>query len=170
MTTTEALQITRGAIPTEDAESLRALFVGASYEKVTHVDKEPYEKDMGQVYSCRYDRSVELEKDPRFIEMVSSKVLPLLPDGKCRFRAYRMVAGDYFRIHTDAETSFIYYLSKNWWIDWGGVLHAFQQGKVSPFVPIFNALVTIKKSAPHFVSMVTEYAQEPRYAVTGFID
>jgi len=61
-------------------------------------------------------------------------------------------------------------LTRAWEPDWGGLLHFTDAtGRViDTVVPRFNSMAVFRVPAPHFVSMVTNYARANRVTVTGW--
>lgn len=91
-------------------------------------------------------------------------------------QATRYMRGQFLRMHDDKIdeegrlVAYVLNLTKNWVADWGGLLH-FQddEGNVTDiFMPHFNSLSMFKVPARHFVSCVAPYAEQPRYAITGW--
>ena len=62
-------------------------------------------------------------------------------------------------------------LSRHWRADWGGLLHFVDAaGSVSePFLPRWNALSLFRVPTEHMVSTVEPWADEERYAITGWM-
>jgi len=162
------MRIVKDALPTDIAQRLRELFVGGEYVPV--LQKEDSKYHLGEQYSCSYNRSRGVEKTTEFLEASKYLVSYVSDLGAIAvIHAYKMVAGDHFRVHDDNTNGigFVYYLSE-WKWDWGGILHVEKDGKMFPLLHKFNQLVVIDKGRPHFVSVVAPYAK-PRYAVVGFI-
>ena len=92
----------------------------------------------------------------------------VIPKNTVHLHGYKLTAGDHYRLHVDdrGETGFIWYLSKNWKPDWGGLLVETNEMKVT--VPQFNKLVVRKANTPHLVTSVEKWAKEPRYMLVGF--
>jgi hypothetical protein len=91
-------------------------------------------------------------------------------------RAYKLENGGHFRVHFDywtCDIGCIYYINKKWIWDWGGILHVgLEEGvdSVIPIFPKFNRAIFIDHGGlrvPHFISPVTEYAQNPRLSLTS---
>jgi Rps23 Pro-64 3,4-dihydroxylase Tpa1-like proline 4-hydroxylase len=87
--------------------------------------------------------------------------------------------GDYFRAHVDGwqgNFNTIFYANKDWTYDWGGLLHVVEDkdnGYFETITPKFNRLVILyndKFKCPHFVTPVTEYAQNSRYTLASWIN
>ena len=92
----------------------------------------------------------------------------IIPKGQVYLHGYKLTAGDHYRLHVDdrGDTGFIWYLSKNWKPDWGGLLLETDTMKVT--VPQFNKLVVRQANTPHLVTSVERWAKEPRYMLVGF--
>ena len=58
-----------------------------------------------------------------------------------------------------------------WRADWGGILNFIDaDGHISEgYTPAFNALNIFKVPQNHAVSMVTPFAREGRYSITGWL-
>lgn len=136
-----------------------------------------------QVYSARFWRSTHMESTKRMQDILAqyfrdsiSKILDInftIFDDRC----YRLIHGDYYRMHIDAYAGIInsiYYVNKQWTWDWGGILnvcsHEDHEYNKAIF-PKFNRLVLLyneKFHSPHFVNQVSEFAGNPRYSIVGF--
>ncbi|MCG8434910.1 MAG: 2OG-Fe(II) oxygenase [Gammaproteobacteria bacterium] len=85
--------------------------------------------------------------------------------------------GHFLKKHDDTYAgknrryAYVIGLTPYWQVDWGGLLHFIDSdGSVSDvFVPAFNTLTIFKVPQNHFVSIVTNFANESRYSVTGWI-
>ena len=89
-------------------------------------------------------------------------------------RAYKLDKGCHYRVHFDywaAKIGCIYYINKKWIWDWGGILHIGldKSGQsVIPIFPKFNRAIFVDHGGfrvPHFISHVTDYAQNPRLSL-----
>ena len=71
---------------------------------------------------------------------------------------------------TDRRVAFVFNLSKDWKVDWGGLLHFMnRQGEIiDTHVPMFNSLTMFNVPAPHCVTTVSAFAPQPRVSVTGW--
>lgn len=162
-------------LPIGVAEELRKAFISAEYENIEQVDPLYYPKTKfleGEEYSCSFSRSKTLEKTAIFHECATKVALSTGLEGNvAKTFAYKMVAGDYFRLHDDKANGigFIYYLCKDWKPDWGGLLMVKTADSFYPHIPRFNQLAVLEGFEQHFVTMVTHYAKEPRYALVGFV-
>lgn len=85
--------------------------------------------------------------------------------------------GDHYRLHKDdfhCDYGFIWYLSKNWKWDWGGLLiNVKEDGTACVTRPIFNKVIFLKHHEEfnnwHCITTVESYSKEPRIALLGFI-
>ncbi len=134
-------------------------------------------------YSAKFGRSDALETSARvnaiFDEHYKPSLLKVsgLELRTYDLRCYRLQQGDYYRTHIDdyaGDIGCIYYVNKKWVWDWGGILHFGdddESGLITPVFPKFNRAVFVNHGRfrfPHFVSVVAEYAQAPRYTMISF--
>jgi len=134
-------------------------------------------------YQAKFDRSFHLEKSERINSIFQEYFIPALKEkskmdlSTFDIRCYQLKTGDYYRTHMDDYVSNIgctYYVNKKWIWDWGGILHVGidnEEGSVTPIFPKYNRAVFIdngKFRFPHFISAVSEYAQNPRYTLVSF--
>ena len=91
--------------------------------------------------------------------------------------AYKLDPRDFYRIHIDdyiGGVGCIYYVNKDWILDWGGILNicpASQPETAIPVFPKFNRAVFVAHKSfryPHFVSVVSPFAQSSRYTLISF--
>ncbi|NQY42558.1 MAG: 2OG-Fe(II) oxygenase [Legionellales bacterium] len=134
-------------------------------------------------YKAKFWRSENLEKQTRIHEIFNSYFKDKLKeisginlqdfDSRC----YRLMQGDYYRLHIDdyaGSINSIYYVNSEWIWDWGGILHVCDHDDYDlarPIFPKFNRLVLLhnkKFRSPHFISQVTEYAKNPRFSIVSF--
>lgn len=89
-------------------------------------------------------------------------------------RCYKLDKGCHYRVHFDywaANIGCIYYVNKKWVWDWGGILHVGlgdSVDSVTPIFPKFNRVIFVDHGGfriPHFISHVTDYAQNPRLSL-----
>lgn len=170
------------ALPVDIAEKIRHLFKNARYEPIDQSvpgryaswSKQDLPTGPKEPFAARFGRCTALEHHTAL-----QAVMPLVCEiaGQSfpgvKMRAYRLQPGDYFRAHTDddiGDVSFIYYLSKGWEWDWGGLLMTVIDGVATPHLPRFNSLVVMdaKRRIPHFVTEVSKHAKEPRFMLAGF--
>jgi Rps23 Pro-64 3,4-dihydroxylase Tpa1-like proline 4-hydroxylase len=183
--------IMEDALPLTVAESARALYQTAEYDHIHQERKHhyehvfrttsPYLPEPGEVYVASFWRSRWLENNPTVSGLYTNHIKPMLEDlagfksEKVDLRAYKMTEGDQFRVHIDdylGPVGFIYYLSKNWKWDWGGILMTVEGEVMTPALPKFNQLVVLnhgKTRPPHLVTPVASFAREPRYMLLGFM-
>lgn len=91
-------------------------------------------------------------------------------------QATRFRPGMFLKTHSDIDSTdgravaYVINLSKRWQPDWGGLLHFLDRDGqvVDTFQPVFNSLSLFRVPAPHFVSMVTPWSEEPRLSITGW--
>jgi Rps23 Pro-64 3,4-dihydroxylase Tpa1-like proline 4-hydroxylase len=188
----QPLKVIQDAVPEELALSVRDEFEQADYDRITQerrgyygrefLDQIPFVPEQGEVYRSEFHRSNYLEGNAVVRECYYSYIKPLIEEttGKliedADLRCYKMIEGGHFRIHRDtyiSDTGFIWYLTKNWKWDWGGVLMSINgEGQADATIPQFNQLVIMNHrdgQVPHFVTPVTAWAQEPRYMLVGFL-
>lgn len=175
------------------AENAREAFLAADYDEISQTRRRYYSEvfeaksallpDGDEVYSSKFWRSRYLEGSDPIRTVVDDEILPIVEaltgySIKSKdLRAYKMSKGGHFRIHQDAyagKVGFIWYLSKGWKIDWGGLL--ITQGEDGPptvVIPRWNQLVIMDHKygrVPHTVTHVTEFAKEARMMLVGFLD
>jgi SM-20-related protein len=84
--------------------------------------------------------------------------------------------GNFLREHSDYQDgelrlcAYVLNMSKNWKPDWGGLLHIlnYERDVIDTFVPLFNSMSLFVVPVPHMVSMVSPFAEQSRYSVTGW--
>lgn len=89
----------------------------------------------------------------------------------------RYRAGHFLTEHDDdeptmgREAAYVMNFTKEWRADLGGLLQFLgPEGHVAEaFVPRFNTVALFKTPAPHAVSSVSAFADQPRLAVTGWL-
>jgi Rps23 Pro-64 3,4-dihydroxylase Tpa1-like proline 4-hydroxylase len=186
------MAIIEDALPAETAEAVRAQFVAAKYELIDQVrDKHyehvfrtesPYLPKPGEPYLARFRRARPLEESDFLKTFFAGRIRPILEDlagggsTKVDLRAYCMIEGDHQRVHIDeyaGKVGFIYYMSKGWKWDWGGLLMtATDDDEMHAAIPKFNQLIVLnhgKRRPPHWVTPVAPFAREPRYMLVGFM-
>ena len=92
-------------------------------------------------------------------------------------QATRYRRGQFLRQHSDEDQNegrlfaYVINLSQHWRADWGGLLHFVDSaGSVSEtFLPRWNALSLFRVPTEHIVSTVEPWADEERYAITGWM-
>jgi len=186
------LKIIQSALPESYALQARTEFEQADYDRITQerkgyygrefTDQMPFVPGTDEIYRSEFHRSNYLESNAVIRECYYSYIKPLVEEATGKLvhdadlRCYKMIEGGHFRVHKDAyisDTGFIWYLTKNWKWDWGGILMSIDnQGVAEATIPQFNQLVIMDHKngqVPHFVTPVTAFAQEPRYMLVGFL-
>lgn len=185
------MAIIEDALPPQVAANVRVLFQNAQYERIDqeraqhyeHVFRtdSPYLPKPGEPYLARFWRSSQLESNGDILRLHAEHIRPLLEElsgvktEKADLRAYKMTKGDHFRVHIDAyagPVGFIYYLSKSWKWDWGGILMTADGDEMIASLPKYNQLIALnhgRSRPPHFVTPVAEFAGEPRLMLVGFM-
>ena|SRR3989338_10628096 len=137
-----------------------------------------------EFYMAKFDRARDLEKNIRLNEIYKSHFIPELEkysQDKLKafdIRCYQLSPGDFYRSHIDdyaGSIGCVYYLNKKWIWDWGGLLHINSYKESTDYIetifPKFNRVIFLdhkKFKFPHFVSVVSEFAKEPRYSIVSF--
>lgn len=91
--------------------------------------------------------------------------------------ASRYGRGQFLTTHDDEirgsgrRAAYVMNVTPRWRPDWGGILQFYdRQGNVMRgFTPSFNALNLFVVPQPHSVTFVTPLAENPRYAITGWL-
>jgi len=194
----ETLQILKGytvvsnLVETEQAENTRQAFLDADYDLIKQVRRGHFQRmfpnesatlpSHNEIYTAEFYRSSYLEKTDLIREVFRNSILPKVQEfsnyelNKYDLRAYKMSHNCHFRIHLDdytAEVGFIWYLSKEWKWDWGGLLLAIDQNKQAKvFIPEWNQLIILdhaSKQVPHCVTTVGPFTREPLMMLVGFL-
>ena len=186
----QGMAIIPDALPADVAEQARGQFVAADYELIDQVREHhyehvfktdsPYFPKPGEHYLARFWRSRAMESGPFLVPFYATHIKPVLEGlagaklERADLRAYRMTEGDHQRIHIDeyaGAVGFIYYMSKDWKWDWGGLLMTAKGDDMVASLPKFNQLIVLnhgRARPPHMVTPVTPFAREPRYMLVGF--
>ena len=141
----------------------------------------PYFPNGDEIFYAKFYRSNHLEKEtydifeeyfkPTMKEFYKDKIM------KYDYRCYKFDKDCHLRTHIDDYTSMIgttYYINKKWMWDWGGILHVGSETEfetLDSILPKFNRLVIMNHGVfrfPHFVSPITEFAQNQRYTMVSF--
>lgn len=137
-----------------------------------------------EFYMAKFGRSRDLEKNAKINEVYNQYFVPELNKYSATnlkafdIRCYQLKAGDFYRSHIDdyaGSIGCLYYINKRWIWDWGGLLHINSyegdSNQVETIFPKFNRAVFLdhkKFKFPHFVSVVSSFAKEPRYSIVSF--
>jgi hypothetical protein len=184
------MAIIENALPGDVAEAARAEFIAAEYERIDQVRERhyehvfktdsPYFPKPPEHYLARFWRARAMESGPFLPGFYATHIKPVLERlahttlEKADLRAYRMTEGDHQRVHIDeyaGPVGFIYYMSKDWKWDWGGLLMTAKGDDMVASLPKFNQLIVLnhgRARPPHMVTPVTPFAREPRYMLVGF--
>lgn len=188
----DVLEVIENALPEAAAETLRGMFIKDKLRflpvrqeypgKYEDSFKAPSPEFPGpdEPYSASFWRNRDLAVEPDFLGFCDKYIAPFLSEkfktkpSAVTLLCYRMEAGDHFRIHADGNSGplgFVYYLSKGWKWDWGGLLMTHIKGEMVPTLPKFNSMVlTDHRTKPlHLVTEVSRHAREPRYMLVGFL-
>jgi Rps23 Pro-64 3,4-dihydroxylase Tpa1-like proline 4-hydroxylase len=189
----KGVAVIANAIPIDLAEKVRAEFIKADYDRVEQQRRNYFGRVFEniaisapaseEVYSSEFHRSRYLENSEMLKTIFESSMRGLMESlclskiKKIDLRAYKMEAGGHFRTHIDdyaGRIGFIWYLSKGWKWDWGGLLLSIDTtDEVTAFLPRWNQLLVIDHrygQIPHVVTAVATHAKEPRYMLVGFLD
>jgi len=137
--------------------------------------------EMIQAYKAQRDPGLLLHKlleelnSPNFLDWTRQ----LTGDMELRrvsAQATRYRPGHFLRLHDDTDRkegrrfAYVLNLSRNWQADWGGLLHFFDRDaqKIHTFLPRWNSLSVFRVPYLHWVSLVAPWAEEDRYAITGW--
>jgi Rps23 Pro-64 3,4-dihydroxylase Tpa1-like proline 4-hydroxylase len=186
------IEIIPDAVPLDQALLIRQEFLDADYDKISQERKGFYTRGFenltpcmpstSEIYYSEFHRSNFLENSTAITECFHTYIKPIIESRTCKtiehvdLRCYKMTAGNHFRIHKDtykADIGFIWYLSKEWKWDWGGLLLTINEDQTaSVTIPKFNQLVIMDhkyNQVPHSVTPVADFAGEPRIILVGFL-
>jgi hypothetical protein len=186
------MNVILNAVPEEYALSARREFLNADYDKIIQerkgfytrgfADNVPFIPSADEVYYSEFHRSNFLENNSVIRECFYSYLQPIIEEQTNKkiisvdLRCYKMIEGGHFRVHKDAyqaDVGFIWYLSKDWKWDWGGLLLTINEDHTaSVTIPKFNQLVIMDhkhNQTPHSVTPVMSFAKEPRIMLVGFL-
>lgn len=150
-----------------------------------HVFKSPnpYLPHEDEAYSARFSRSNILENNEIIKDIFNKHLFPFAKTlspfeiNEYDIRCYKLDSGDHYRTHIDdyaGSINMIYYVNKNWRWDWGGILNVLSHDDLDfceSIFPRFNRITLLNNKifrAPHFVSTIEQYAQNPRYTIVSF--
>jgi Rps23 Pro-64 3,4-dihydroxylase Tpa1-like proline 4-hydroxylase len=181
-------------LPIETAKKIHDLFINEKswehkhqirehhFEHVFKTDS-PYLPKGDEIYSSKFSRSEDLEKNEFIPKAYDEFFVPMLKEvspfdlNEFDIRCHKLDSGDYYRIHIDdysGDINLIYYVNEKWVWDWGGILNIVDDKDVEfnkQLLPKFNRVALLNNKvfrSPHFVSSVEEYAQFPRYSIVSF--
>ncbi len=192
LTNSDGYSVISNAISEIAAEKVRSAFLEADYDLIRQTrhghfgrmfpDSSTPLPAEDEVYTAEFERSNFLERSELVTSVFKEQLLPKLKTYSSRelmrfdLRAYRMNPGGHFRLHLDdytAEIGFIWYLSKSWRLDWGGLLLTVNRGlDIRVFLPEFNQVIVLEhlaKHIPHCVTRVESHAKEARMMLVGFL-
>jgi Rps23 Pro-64 3,4-dihydroxylase Tpa1-like proline 4-hydroxylase len=136
-----------------------------------------------ECYYAKFSESYTLKTNPLIKDIFYKYFIPLLQQvspytiNSIDYRCYKLDKGDHYRSHIDdflGSINLIYYASKEWRWDWGGILNInshTDQELCYPILPKFNRLVLLNNKifrSPHHVSSVEHFALNPRYSIVSF--
>lgn len=182
-------------LPEEIALELNAMYAQEkNWEKIDQVREKHYQHVFAtksqylpkgdEFYMAKFDRCRDLEKNTRLNEIYENYFIPQLKKfsqtelKNFDVRCYQLSPGDFYRSHIDdyaGSIGCVYYINKKWIWDWGGLLHVNSyegdDNLLETILPKFNRVVLLdhkKFKFPHFVSVVSSYAKEPRFSIVSF--
>ena len=90
--------------------------------------------------------------------------------------ACRYLPGHFLKEHVDSSPfekrhmAYVFNFNRNWDADYGGLTHFLddQHRVIETFIPDFNSLTLFRVPVPHSVSVVSAFAPNPRYSITGW--
>jgi Rps23 Pro-64 3,4-dihydroxylase Tpa1-like proline 4-hydroxylase len=118
---------------------------------------------------------VDFLNSPPFLEfareLTGDKAIRMVSAIAARYRS-----GHFLKQHNDKagdeDRAFAYVinLSRGWQADWGGLLQFLdeEQNVIETFTPHWNSLSLFRVPQAHQVSLVTPWAKEDRYSITGW--
>lgn len=138
----------------------------------------------GETYTTNFDKSYYLsscQQSHDAANQIADLIDPMIEGdvvidrSSISLLAYRLRPGGHLRVHNDkygADIGFIWYLSREWKWDWGGLLISVKSdGTAEVEIPEFNKLVIINHSetVSHCVTSVETWAQDNRYMIVGLM-
>ena len=184
--------VIKNALSINTAHEIREAFLNADYDRITQERRGYYSKEFfdpikeipghNEIYTAEFYRSKFLETSSLIIDVYEVHIKPIIEKNlnvvlkSHDLRVYKMLEGGHFRLHKDDYLSnfgFIWYLSREWKWDWGGLLLDIDSaGAAEVTIPEFNQLVIMNHKnglIPHCVTPVTRHALEPRWMLVGFL-
>ena len=183
----------RNALSAADAEEMRNIFDSAGWTHMPHNESHYYSRtykdpgvgipDASEVYTTDFYRSSEVAHNKQILPILSRLIdvvdanltgAKVIRNG-VDILPYRLRVGGHLRLHNDeyaADLGFIWYLSREWKWDWGGLLvEAHEDGTGSVELPEFNKLVIIdhSKAVSHCVTSVEKWARDDRVFMVGMM-
>lgn len=144
-----------------------------------------YRYETIRVPDTREDRQADASPLARFADLMNAaNVLDLLRHvtgahdvGFADAQATAYGPGHFLTRHTDdvagknRRAAYVYNLSPNWQVDWGGVLlfHESNGQPLQGFAPAINVLNLFRVPRDHSVSLVAPWAAYRRYSITGWL-
>jgi len=181
--------------PEEVVTAVLNAYMTASWDTVFQERKGYYSREFpdpsrgvpcgSETYTANFCRSGFLESSETILHAVHEHIMPIVRpwitgprtnEQVIELRAYKLECGGHFRLHKDdyrASAGFIWYLSRNWKWDWGGLLLTVDTSNVGKaYLPEYNKLVLLDHESSqnaHCVTPVTTFALEPRLMLVGFV-
>lgn len=176
------------ALPEVIAIELREAFKSAPWRSVQQADASKYEAAFAhphplaprppEYYAASFSESKELAASgfvhriyAEYLRPAIAEHLGISDSTSEELLAYRMIAGDHFRIHLDsyaARAGLVLYLNLAWRADWGGLLLRLTPHGIEATAPRWNTAVLMDHRTtppPHCVTHITDFALEPRYTL-----
>ena len=167
LSNSDSYSVVPDAVVEIEAERVREAFLQADYDLIRQTRRGHFERMFpnsspplpakDEIYTAEFERSDFLERSELVANTFKEFILPTVQKYSPReitkfdLRAYRMNPGGHFRLHLDDYTAgvgFIWYLSKYWKLDWGGLLLTLNRsGNARVFLPEFNQLIVLEHSA-----------------------
>lgn len=184
--------VIKNALSAGIAHEIREAFLNADYDRIIQERRGYYSREFynaqkeipghDEIYTAEFYRSKYLETSSLIVDTYEDHIKPIIEKNlnvvlkSHDLRVYKMLEGGHFRLHKDdylANFGFIWYLSREWKWDWGGLLLDINEiGNAEVTVPEFNQLVIMNHNnglIPHCVTPVAKHALEPRLMLVGFL-
>jgi Rps23 Pro-64 3,4-dihydroxylase Tpa1-like proline 4-hydroxylase len=186
----------RDAVPLDLAERARREFVSASWKHEVfsnhgHFSTPDYARGVSgiptkdETYTTEFYKSTQLATSEfmmgcvwHIADAIDSQLAgedTRVNRNNVNLLAYKLTPGCHLRLHNDkyaADAGFIWYLSRDWKWDWGGLLLTVaDDGSASVEMPEFNKLVILNhgSGAIHCVTSVEKWARDDRYILIGMM-